>query len=673
MGIYGKLKEFQLETVNRNIELINQVLTGFKVLDRQVTIAPTGSGKTFMMAAIIEVALKFPESPSFVWITHNTQVLSQTNESIRDALEHHLATADDISRDRGAFGARVLLFNVQKGVSGKALQWLAKWKDYQDEACKPVIFIVDESDFGMSGDNMERLQNVLRPSLQLGFTASFTGKRGESQYHRVDFQDVIQAGMLVDQVYFEASDEVSRLEILKKAMAQRDLLEKKAEHLRLIGRYFIPKLVIQAPAAECPSVGEELRQILGLSPAEAKEQIAVHIQRSRGLDQVEDFSKFRYIVGDVMIERGWNCPEAYVLCSMRQSVSEARGIQLLGRVVRLPQCERFDERFDDFNQAYVYVSGRHAIEAAARGFGGEELTLPPMPEVVQVDIRADIVVPSMLTFVDQLDKEPEDSDLISVIETVCQVFDSILSQCKQSTPTIRSGRLDLSKRAVRINPIEDTEASWDFEQTKKLFVDALCKHFPRNFSQLAVTQFQIERKPSGGLISLAPFAKEAAEKIRESDDLRRLAESLEYLERPYEWPPHKLVIAHPHPFEFAHCLYPKVHLNNEEVHVARELDAVCGKFGIHWVRNDRTDVKLFRGHYPDFIVFGKGKYVFIESKGKHQLNSMDSQRKNRIGQSASAYYMLYIHDDTGRIMVRGLDGRGDSEFTENTLRIHFPR
>jgi hypothetical protein len=375
----------------------------------------------------------------------------------------------------------------------------------------------------------------------------------------------------------------------------------------------------------------------------------------------------------MMIERGWNCPEAYVLCSMRQSVSEARGIQLLGRVVRRPQCERFDERFEDFNQAYVYVSGRHAIEAAARSFGGEEMTLPPMPEVIQVDIRPDVVVPPMLTFVDQLDKEPEDADLISVTETVCELLDSILAQCKTSTPTIRSGRLDLSKRAVRINPIEDVEASWDFEQTKKLFVDALCKHFPRNYSQLAVTQFQIMKKPSGGLIALAPFAKEATDKIRASDELRRLSEGLQYVERPYEWPPHKLVIAQPRPFEFERCLYPKVHLNNEEVHVARKVDEYCGKFGIHWVRNDRTDVKLFRGHYPDFIIFGRDRYVFVESKGKHLLNTTDSMRKNRVGQSAAAYYMLYINDDNGRIMVRGLDGRADSEFTENTLRIHFPR
>jgi hypothetical protein len=671
MGIYDKLKEFQLETVNKNIELINQVLTGFRVLDRQITIAPTGAGKTYMMASIIEVALKFPEQPSFVWITHNTQVLSQTNDSIREALEHHLATAEDISRDRSAFGARVLLFNVQKGVSEKALRWLGMWKDYQDEACKPVIFIVDESDYGMSGDNMERLQEALKPSLELGFTASFTGKAKESLYHRVEFQDVIDAGMLVDRVNFEASDEISRLEMLKKAIAQRELLEKKAEYLRIVGRYFIPKLVIQAPAADCEAVGEELRSLLGLSRAEAKEQIAIHIQRSRGLDQVADFSQFRFIVGDMMIERGWNCPEAYVLCSMRQSVSEARGIQLLGRVVRRPQCERFDERFEDFNQAYVYVSGRHAIEAAARSFGGEEITLPPMPEVIQVEIRHDVVVPPMLTFVDQLDKEPEDDDLLPVTETTCQILDSILMQCKPSVPTVRSGRLDLTRRAVQINPIEDVEASWDFEQTKKLFVDALSKHFPRNYSQVAITLFQILKKPAGGLIAFAPYAKEAADKIRGSDDLRRLSESLEYVEKPYEWPPHKLVIAHPRPYEFARCLYPMVHLNNEEVHVARRLDEYCAKFGLHWVRNDRTDVKLFRGHYPDFILFSDTKYIFIESKGKHLLNTTDSQRKNRVGQAAAAYFMLYIDEDNGRIMVRNLDGRQDTEFSENSLRVHF--
>lgn len=120
-------------------------------------------------------------------------------------------------------------------------------------------------------------------------------------------------------------------------------------------------------------------------------------------------------------------------------------------------------------------------------------------------------------------------------------------------------------------------------------------------------------------------------------------------------------------------MYPKVHLNKEEVHVARRLDGYCGKFGLHWVRNDKSDVKLFRGHHPDFIVVGKHKYIFIESKGKHLLNTTDSLPKNRVGQGAAAYYMLHINEDNGRIMVRGLDGRADTEFTESTLRIHFPR
>ena len=55
MSIYAKLREDQKRAVDRNLDLIEKSVEGTMSLEgRQVTVAPTGSGKTFMMAAIIE-------------------------------------------------------------------------------------------------------------------------------------------------------------------------------------------------------------------------------------------------------------------------------------------------------------------------------------------------------------------------------------------------------------------------------------------------------------------------------------------------------------------------------------------------------------------------------------------------------------------------------------------
>ena len=51
-SLYSRLKDgYQKRVVDQNVELIGQILRGEKKnIGRQITISPTGSGKTFMMA-----------------------------------------------------------------------------------------------------------------------------------------------------------------------------------------------------------------------------------------------------------------------------------------------------------------------------------------------------------------------------------------------------------------------------------------------------------------------------------------------------------------------------------------------------------------------------------------------------------------------------------------------
>jgi hypothetical protein len=429
-------------------------------------------------------------------------------------------------------------------------------------------------------------------------------------------------------------------------------------------------MLIQAPARECENVAIELKKELGLSNEEFQKQVIVHTQNSRGLEEVEEMNEVRYIVGDLMVERGWNCPEAYVLLSTKDSISVAKGIQLLGRVIRMPKCEPFDERFSIFNTAYVYIAGKHSIEESCRNFTGDGvIELPPPREVIQVEKRTDILVPAIITYVDELDKDPEDRDLIPVTENVCTVLESIRQECAKTAPSIVGGRLSWQQGqgAVSRSPVQVVETEWNTEQTKKLLIDSLCKHLPRNFANIVAVIYQTEMKAHGGLSAISPYVKEMAARIRESTAIRKIAEALEYIYRPHEWPPHKLVIAHPLPTQFKRSLYPKQQLNGEEREFAHFLDEFCEKNGFHWVRNETSDVKLFRGHYPDFILFSKDNYVFIEFKGKHLLNTPDSIRKNTIGQMAAGYFMVYIKEDHQSFMQKGWAGEQDSEFKEIDL------
>lgn len=666
-SLYSRLKDgYQKRVVDRNVELIGKVIKGEQqILGRQITVSPTGSGKTFMMASVIEASLKFPEEPCFIWLTHNKQIMFQTENEVMESLGAHTTTVYNIEQGIQSFGGRILLFNVQKGVSTKAKSWLQKWANFHKDYHRPVIFIVDEADEGMSGKNMDNIREVLTPVLELGFTGSYKKKPNEFEFDRVSYQEVIDAGMLIQNIRYQASDEVDRIEMMKRAIKQRNLLEVYAENLKLIDRYFVPKMLVQAPARECENVARELQKELNLTKAEAEKQIIVHTQNSRGLDEMEDISEVRYIVGDMMVERGWNCPEAYVLLSTKDSISVAKGIQLLGRVIRLPKAQPFDERYEVFNNAYVYIAGKHAIEDSCRNFTGDGVVeLPPPKEVVQVEKNKDIVVPKIITYVDELDKDVEDRDLFPITESICEVLEAIRIKCQKSNPSIAEGMLKLKEGSVSASTNQEINSEWNLEQTKKLIIDALAKHLPRNYANLVGTRYQIQTQPVGGLQAIAPFAKQMAQEIRDTVSLRKIAQTLEYVEKPYEFPPHKLVIAQPLPLHFERSLYPKVQLNNEEKLFASWLDGVAKLHNFHWVRNDIGDVKFFRGHAPDFILFNEQNYVFFEFKGGHLRNTEDTLRKNNIGQFAGGYFMVYLSGDKESFIQQGWAGEKDTELTE---------
>lgn len=663
MKLYSLLKPgYQKRVVNKNYELIKEILEGHKKgLGRQVTVSPTGSGKTFMMASIIELGLTHESSPCFVWLTHNKQILSQTESEVRVALESYLTPVANIESNIQHYGGRVLLFNVQKGVSDKAKSWLKKWQKNHLEQGRKIIFIIDEADEGMSGQNMEALRQAIRPALELGFTASFKKKENEFEFEKVTYKEVIEAGMLVQRIFWQASDEVNRLEVMKRAVEQRDNLEKIAMQLESIHRYFLPKMLIQTKASEAENVARELKQLTNLSDKEFKEQVVVHIQESRGLDEIENLDKVKFIIGDMMVERGWNCPEAYVLLSTKDSLSRSKGIQLMGRVIRLPKCEPFDEIFDAFNSAYVYVSGKHSIEQSCEDFGEEGIALPPPKEVIQVDKRKEIIVPPLRTFKNQFVEDIEGESFYEITEKICAILENFKKDSISNKPSIAHGELNLNEKGYS-SKIEEIETEWDREQAKKLLIDSLAKHVPRNYANLVVVNFQIKHK----LSELAPIAKVLAKKIEDTTLIRKIIQNCKFVYEVYQWPPHKLIVSSPNPLICERSLYPKVQLNSEEKEFAKFIDEVSKQYNFWWVRNDPSDIRIFKGHYPDFIVFNDEEAIYVEFKGKHLINSKDSQKKIVEGNSRP-YLMVYLGEDKKTLMVKNLNHEND----EKLLPEHF--
>ncbi|MDE2440986.1 MAG: hypothetical protein KGP14_08155 [Betaproteobacteria bacterium] len=90
-----------------------------------------------------------------------------------------------------------------------------------------------------------------------------------------------------------------------------------------------------------------------------KEQIAVHTGPRKDLDGIKIDSpdcEIRYIITVQKLKEGWDCPFAYVLCSVAEQVSSTAIEQILGRVLRMPNAKR--KRRDALNCAYAFVASR---------------------------------------------------------------------------------------------------------------------------------------------------------------------------------------------------------------------------------------------------------------------------------------------------------------------------
>ena len=130
------------------------------------------------------------------------------------------------------------------------------------------------------------------------------------------------------------------------------------------GEYIRPIILFQAQSASkndphrltWDKIDKHLREDQRIPEA----QVAVHTGPRKDLDAVDDirksYSDVRFIITVEKLKEGWDCPFAYVLCSVADRVSPVAVEQILGRILRMPEAKR--KRRDALNQSYAYIVSR---------------------------------------------------------------------------------------------------------------------------------------------------------------------------------------------------------------------------------------------------------------------------------------------------------------------------
>ncbi len=350
-------------------------------------------------------------------------------EGVPDAL---VTEADVVAGDAG----RELLARFVGQPRWSLANWLALRRPY---------LIVDEAHNTQTEQSFTALRR-LAPSVVLELTATPVAKRTNVLYH-VSAQELQAEHMIKLPIVLAEHTAGWQAAVLDAVQMQR-ALEGEAQHEEAsTGAYIRPIVLLQAQNATEPVNVDALRRHLidELHVPEDQVKVATGAQRELdGLDLSARDCPVRFIVTVQALREGWDCPFAYVLCSV-QAIRSATSIeQLLGRVMRMPYAARRER--PALNKAYAFVTeaqtGMAANALADRlidGMGFEPLDVASMiaPQV-----------PLPLGDDGPLFSEPALPAIVVDVPAARPLSPAVTSAVEAGTATITS---DGERRRVRVN------------------------------------------------------------------------------------------------------------------------------------------------------------------------------------------------------------------------------
>ncbi len=378
---------------------------------------PTGGGKTVVAAHAIGIASREhlqADNPMVLWLVPSTAILDQTLGALRDLTHPYrqalaadfgrnvsvlsLPEALSLSRPDATGGACVIVATIQafrvedregrkvyedsgalmdhfSGLTRAQLSGLTTIEGGDRPVAslcnvlrlhRPMV-IVDEAHNARTALSFQTLAQ-LAPSMILEMTAT------------PELRHDPEKGLQPSNVLFHVSaaelkaEEMIKLPVRlqtdpdwRKAIAQaldcQTALEDAATAEEAeTGEYIRPIVLFQAQSASKSDphrlTPDAVKAYLIDDKRVAPEQIAIHGAGKAELDDIPNIEArdcpVRFIITVQKLREGWDCPFAYVLCSVAELSSPTAVEQILGRVLRMPKARR--KRRDALNRAYAFVA-----------------------------------------------------------------------------------------------------------------------------------------------------------------------------------------------------------------------------------------------------------------------------------------------------------------------------
>ena len=367
---------------------------------------PTGGGKTFVAAnacGVAKLAALHCEHPLIVWLAPSAAIVEQSILALRSKYHPcHRALVDGSSVAPGLGAVRVA--TVEEAMTlGPAVYAAAaviiiatvqqfrqtttdgrrvyahnpELREHDVGAEKSLVnviakhrplIVVDEAHNVNTKLSFETLAR-LNPALVLEITAtpSRAADSPSNVLYAASPMVLFQENMIRLPIEVAANDNVDAC--LDWSIATRERLHRLAEgeHGSSTGSRMRPILLIQADATRSGQITDDetvIERKLIEDFRIPKEQIAIHTGKRRDLEGVDLLGQecpYTVVITKDALKEGWDCPWAYVLCTLRPSLTDKDAVQLVGRILR--QYQAIKRPTPDLNKAYVAAKNREISTA----------------------------------------------------------------------------------------------------------------------------------------------------------------------------------------------------------------------------------------------------------------------------------------------------------------------
>ena len=267
---------------------------------------------------------------------------------LRD-LPDALVTPEDVAADTTG---------VLAGFAGQPRWSLANWL-----ALHRPILIVDEAHNAKTDKSFTALQR-LNPGFILELTATPIAAKTNVLYH-VSAQELAAEDMIKLPIVLAEHPEGWPAAVFGAVQTQRALEAEALKDEAAGAGYVRPIVLFQAQNTGEEMPPEKLRDYLVDELKLPANQVVVATGTQRGLDDIILAARdcpVRYVITVQALREGWDCPFAYVLCSLQRLSSATAVEQLLGRVLRMPHARRRGR--EALNRAYAHVCAAEFSQAA---------------------------------------------------------------------------------------------------------------------------------------------------------------------------------------------------------------------------------------------------------------------------------------------------------------------